>query len=175
MSTTSKGYYKYCPVCSKRLGIRRDGGLPRLACKKCGFIFYQNSKPTASAFITDRRGRILLVKRAINPKRDWWDAAGGFLEDGEHPLKGVQRELREELGVRLKNISPLGIYMDTYRNHYTVSVLNIIYRAEIASGTMRPMDDVSEARWFRTTEIPWSRLAFRWMKPAMRDLLKVLK
>jgi NAD+ diphosphatase len=145
-----------------------------LSCTKCHFVFYQNSKPTASAFITNQKGQILLVKRAIQPKLGWWDMPGGFLEEGEDPVTGVKREIKEELDVRLKNIQLLGIYMDSYAHCFNVHTLNIIYTAQIQSGTIKAMDDVGDTHWFDTDDIPWSRFAFPvWMKPAIRDWLKL--
>ena len=98
---------------------------------------------------------------------------GGFLEEGEDPLSGVKREIREELGVKLKNVSFLGIYMDSYTHNYKMYTLNIIYTAQIVSGKIKAMDDVGSARWFDKNKIPWPRLAFPvWMKPAIMDWLK---
>lgn len=117
-----------------------------------------------------------MVKRGIMPKFGYWDVFGGFLEDGEDLIKGLQREAKEELGVRLKAITYLGIYMDVYDFQYRVHTMNIIYQAQIASGRLQAMSDVSEYRWFSRNTIPWPRLAFpRWMKPALRDWLKLQK
>ena len=96
--------YKYCPVCAGRLINKPSAKLGHLTCRQCGFIFYQNSKPTSSAFIINSLGQVLLAKRAINPKKGYWDSPGGFLENGEAPLAGLNREIKEELGVRLKDI-----------------------------------------------------------------------
>jgi ADP-ribose pyrophosphatase YjhB (NUDIX family) len=97
---------------------------------------------------------------------------GGFLADGEDPIKGLQREAREELGVSLKDIRYLGIYMDAYKHQYCLSTLNIVYQAKVARGRLRAMSDVSAVQWFTKSKIPWARLAFpKWMKPAIRDWL----
>jgi len=153
--------------------MRRKDSTRRLICSKCDFVFYQNSKPTASAFIANKKTQILLVKRNIEPKYGYWDAPGGFLEEGEKPVKGVKREIKEELGVAIKIGRLIGIYMDWYLSGYNMSTLNIIYEAKIVAGNMKPMSDVGELKWFDKKKIPWSKLAFKWMKPALKDWLKL--
>ena len=142
------------------MAIKKHDYVKRLVCSQCDFVFYQNSKPTVSAFIVNKKGQILLVKRGIKPKFGLWDAPGGFLENGEEPVKGLKREMKEELGVSIKNTKFLGIYVDSYFERYSIKTLNVIYQTEIASGTLKPMDDVSELKWFSKKEIPWKKAAF---------------
>ncbi len=157
-------YLLFCPHC----GYRFKPG-DNFHCPQCGFTFYQNSRPTVSAFITDEENRIVLAERAIEPKKGWWDAPGGFLEDGEKPEVGLEREIREELGVGLKDVMFFNIYMDTYTHDYTFYTLNIIYTAQLAAQNMKPADDVASIKWFERQEIPWRRLAFNWLKKALKD------
>lgn len=169
-------YFKFCPRCGGRLAVRRQGSAERLVCVRCHFVFYQNSKPTASAFIVNSQGQVLLVKRGVRPKFGYWDAFGGFLEDGEEPIRCLQREAREELGVSLRDIRYLGIYLDAYEHQYRLYTLNIVYQARISRGRLRAMSDVSAVQWFSKSKIPWSRLTFpHWMKPALHDWLKLQK
>lgn len=113
------------------------------------------------------------MRRAINPQKGCWDAPGGFLEEWETPEAGVRRELREELGVRLKRLRLLGVYMDSYRQRYTAATLNVIYLAEIAGGRLAPADDVAGYRWFALNRVPASRLAFPWIRRAIEDIWKI--
>jgi len=169
MKSRKKQFFKFCPVCAGKLIIKKHDHVKRLVCSQCDFVFYQNSKPTVSAFIINKKGQILLAKRAINPKKGLWDTPGGFLEDGEEPIKGLRREMKEELGISLKNIKFLGIYIDTYYERCEMTTLNILYQVEIASGKLRPMDDVGALKWFGKKDIPWKRSAFRWMKRALLE------
>ncbi|MFH1207445.1 MAG: NUDIX domain-containing protein [Patescibacteria group bacterium] len=171
MNYSANAYFKFCPHCGAKYSRFQKKGM--LRCSRCRYDFYQNSKPTVSVFLEDVQNRILLVKRAVNPKKGWWDSPGGFLEDGEEPRRGLFREIKEELGITLKEVRLLGVYMDTYRHGYDLNTLNLIYLAKIRSGALKPMDDINGYRWFRKNSIPWSRLSFRWLTKALRDLIKI--
>ena len=167
--------FKFCPVCGHKLVLKKLGHHKRLVCqnKKCLFIFYQNSKPTASAIIT-KGNRVLLTKRAVDPKKGYWDAPGGFLEKDEQPKAGLKREIKEELAVDIKIIKMLGIYTGEYLQKHPESTLNIYYLAKITKGKMRPADDVTESRWFAKNELP-KKLAFQNNREALRDWLRIVK
>jgi 8-oxo-dGTP diphosphatase len=142
--------WTFCPRCRKALA--GDGG--RLSCPACGFVIYASSKPTASALCVDN-GRVLLARRAIQPFQAFWDIPGGFLEEGEDPLDGVRRELREETGLEIEPERFLGIWMDRYGGDSTAeATLNLYWTARVVGGEAAPADDVSELRWFHRDELP---------------------
>lgn len=150
--------YNYCPKCGGGLQEVLEEKWSRLKCQKCGFIFYQNSKPTSSALILDGN-KILLGRRKINPAKGDWDIPGGFLEWGEHPEAGLRREIREELGVEIKIKKMLRIFMDTYGDEGEAT-LNICYVAEIEHGKPIASDDVEELKWFDLNKLP-KNMAFQ--------------
>ncbi len=172
MLNKSHSIFKHCPVCGAKLLRKKHDHLVRLVCSKCNFVFYQNSKPTVSALIKNSKGEVLLVKRAVPPNKGFWDTPGGFLENGEDPIPGLRREMKEELNVRLKKIKYFGMYTDFYFERYNLYTLNIIFTCEISSGKIRPMDDVSELRWFKSKDFPYKQFAFRWIKECLRDYSK---
>ena len=162
--------YRFCPKCAGELVSAPDGdGHQRLVCQRCSFVFYRNSKPCASALVV-RDGKVLLVKRAVNPYKDWWDIPGGFLEQGEHPEEGARRELREETGFGVRITELLGIFMDDYvygaQGEHT---LNLFYLAEEAGRTPRPGSDAASLAWFGRDEIP-ERVAFKCCREALAAL-----
>jgi ADP-ribose pyrophosphatase YjhB (NUDIX family) len=113
-------------------------------------------------------GKLLLVKRNIEPYRGWWDIPGGFLEAGEHPEAGAVREMVEETGLNINPIKLLGIYMDRYGadgDH----TLNFCYLAELVGGTPAPASDALELRWFDLDDLP-AQVAFDWSADALRQL-----
>lgn len=149
--------WRWCPVCKAEL--RAPEG--RVECPSCGFVAYANPAPTASAVVVDREGRVLLCRRAIEPDKGKWDHPGGFVEEGEHPLDALRRELAEETGLEIEPGEFLGVWMDVYDvPDRAVSTLNLFWAAEIRSGTPSPADDVAELRWFSPGEIPLDELAF---------------
>ncbi|HNT30378.1 MAG TPA: NUDIX hydrolase, partial [bacterium] len=134
-------------------------------CEACGFIFWQNSKPTASAIICKRTGEILLTQRAIQPYAGWWDLPGGFLKNGEDPVPAVQRELREELHMEIEVSDLLYVITDQYgeQGDYT---LNLFYRATPLNNPQTTADDVSAYDWFSPHRLP-ERIAFRCVREAL--------
>jgi 8-oxo-dGTP diphosphatase len=159
--------WRYCPRCASEL--RREDN--RVDCDRCGFCRYGSSVPTASAFVLDEDGRILLARRAIEPDAGKWDVPGGFLEEGEEPVAGLRRELREEAGIEVDVGEFVGVFTDTYGDGPNVDVvLNLVWEARIASGDPTPDDDVAELRWFPKDGMPEDvELAFRWLATSLRD------
>ena len=154
-------HLKFCPLCGAGLTRRSAevGPTAHFECTGCGEPLYENSKPCASALV-ERDGRLLLVRRDVEPFKGYWDIPGGFLDPGEHPADGAIREVREETGLIVELREWLGIWIDTYgsgdRQVYT---LNCYYLAEPVGGEARPADDAAELGWFGPDELP-ERIAF---------------
>ncbi len=140
-----------CPRCASRLE-RADGGLHCLACRS---HYYANSAPTASALIEDDGGRLLLGRRAIEPFLGRWDTIGGFLHEGEDPLVGLRREVREETGLEIEPTGFLGTWIDCYGDgEAAISTLNLFWVARTTGGVLAAADDVSELAWFEPDALP---------------------
>jgi ADP-ribose pyrophosphatase YjhB (NUDIX family) len=147
---------RFCYRCGGLLRSisRPDDSRRRQLCTICGRIHYRNAKPCAGALV-ERDGRLLLVKRAIEPYRGCWDIPGGFLEADEHPEVGAVREVREETGLSVEITSLFGIYMGRYSyDDGGDYCLNIYYSAGVVSGTERPSDDAAGLAWFSPDELP---------------------
>jgi ADP-ribose pyrophosphatase YjhB (NUDIX family) len=144
--------WRFCPVC--KAGLRVDEGT-RAECAECGFTAWASSKPTACALCVDGEGRVLLARRASEPDKGLWDLPGGFLEEGEHPLDALRRELREETGLEVEPGEFLGIWMDRYGSGDDAhATLNLYWSARLLGGEPEPADDVSELTWFGADELP---------------------
>jgi ADP-ribose pyrophosphatase YjhB (NUDIX family) len=142
--------WTFCPRCRSELA----GDAARLECQACGFVVYASSKPTAGALCVENE-RVLLARRAVEPFAGRWDIPGGFLEEGEGPLDGLRRELKEETGLDVEPLRFLGIWMDIYGGDSTAeATLNLYWTARIVAGEPRPADDVSELRWFDRDALP---------------------
>jgi ADP-ribose pyrophosphatase YjhB (NUDIX family) len=143
--------WRYCPRC--RAELRTQPGEAR--CAACGSVYYANPAPTASALVTDAAGRLLLARRAHEPFKGLWDTPGGFLDEREHPLDALRRELREETGLEIEPVAFFGARIDTYGDGPGAqTTLNLYWTARVVSGEPEPADDVAELRWFRPDELP---------------------
>jgi 8-oxo-dGTP diphosphatase len=109
-----------------------------------------SSIPGAQALI-ERDGRVLLGRRSNDPGKGSWDIPGGFLEEGEHPLIALRREIREETGLEIEPGEFLGAWMEPYWHR---NVLCLTWRARPTGGIERPGDDLVELGWFGARELP---------------------
>jgi ADP-ribose pyrophosphatase YjhB (NUDIX family) len=157
---------RFCLRCGARLRVLVEDGRRRRRCPECGWTFYGNPVPAAVAVI-ERRGRVLLTLRARAPYAGTWDLPGGFLEAGESAERGLARELREELGVRVRDARLLVTAPDRYGPR-GFPVVTLVYRVTPVPGPIRAADDVAEVRWFSWDRLPLRRIAF----PSMRRVLR---
>ena len=165
--------YNFCSHCGSSLDIPFDSFAAQ-KCANCGRTHYHNSKPCAGALIV-RDDRVLLVKRAVEPFKDYWDLPGGFLEAGEHPLDGMFREVREETGLDVRVIELLGVYIDRYDNNGDeIFTLNHYYVVEPIGGELRAADDVDAFHWFALDALP-AQIAFEHARVVLRDLREWMK
>jgi ADP-ribose pyrophosphatase YjhB (NUDIX family) len=156
----------FCPRCGRKL-THAEG---RVECGACDFVQYANPVPAVAALVVDGDGRLLLARRAHEPDAGRWDTPGGFLNEGEEPVDGLRRELREEAGVEIEPGAFVGMHLDRYGGEdEDTPILNLVWEASIVSGELEPADDVSELRWFPRDGLPPDdELAFRWLAPALR-------
>jgi len=159
--------YRICPRCGSRLEKQILDHRPRLKCvnRECDFVYYHNPAPAAGALVI-QEGKILLVKRAVAPREDWWCIPAGFMEWAEHPRETAVRELQEETGVdiRIKELFEVYSGDDDFR---TNAVL-ILYLASIESGHPQAADDAKEVGFFEFDSLP-DRIAFISHRQALDD------
>jgi ADP-ribose pyrophosphatase YjhB (NUDIX family) len=161
---------RFCIRCGRRLRSIVDDGRRRRRCLRCGWTFYDNPVPAVVAVIIDR-GRVLLGRRARPPYAGTWDLPGGFLESEETPEAGLDRELREELGVGVRSSRLVGYGTDRY-GRGGVAVLALIYRVRPTSWRFRAADDVTEVRWFPERRVPFREIAFTSLRRTLRAYLR---
>ena len=105
--------------------------------------YYANSAPTVGALCEDELGRLMLVRRAIEPRKWKWDTPGCFLEEGEEPLDGLRRELREETGLEIEPGEFFAALIDLYGDGPAAQfVLSLNWTARILGGTPVAADDI---------------------------------
>ena len=148
-TSTELADWRTCPRC----GAALEHGEGSVACPSCGLEEYANPTPTASALVRDDAGRILLARRAADPRAGLWDLPGGFMDEGEEPLDTLRRELREETGLELEPGAFLGGIPDRYGEDGPWTV-NFYWEARLGEGEPRPADDVAELAWFPADALP---------------------
>lgn len=146
---------RFCPACATPLVEQSIDHRPRRVCPACGYIHWGNAKPCAGALVL-RNGKVLLIRRTIEPFRGYWDIPGGFCEVDEHPTQTAIREVHEETGLEIELTSLLGLWLDSYVDTPT---LNIYYLARPLTRNLQPGDDADAAAWFAPRALP-KRIAF---------------
>jgi ADP-ribose pyrophosphatase YjhB (NUDIX family) len=160
------GWY-FCPRCRGEL-VPEPGSV---ACPACGSRYYANSAPTVGALCEDEQGRLMLVRRAIEPQKGKWDTPGGFLEEGEAPLDALRRELLEETGLEVEPGDFFAALTDVYGDGPDAqSILSLNWAAQVLGGEPAPADDISEIGWFAPGELPApEEIAF----PSVAELIEL--
>jgi ADP-ribose pyrophosphatase YjhB (NUDIX family)/catechol 2,3-dioxygenase-like lactoylglutathione lyase family enzyme len=143
--------WRHCPRCAGELARDDDGRA--VTCTVCGAREYGNPAPTVSAIPVDLAGRLLLARRAREPRAGYWDALGGFVERDESGSDALVREVREETGAEFVALAFLGAFSDTY-GPGGPPTFNLYWTARHVSGQLEPDDDVAELRWFEPAELP---------------------
>jgi ADP-ribose pyrophosphatase YjhB (NUDIX family) len=129
----------------------------RRVCPACGLIVFRDHK-VAAGVLTVREGRILLVRRAIEPAQGLWSFPAGFVDFDEDPAAAAARECLEETGVRVEVTRLLDVISG--REHERGADLVIVYCARaLDAGPPRPGDDADDAAYFAPHALP--PLAFR--------------
>ena len=156
----------FCSQCgAPALEFRIPDGdtLPRRVCAACGAIHYQNPKVVVGCLpVWDEK--VLLCKRAIEPRLGLWTLPAGFLENGETIFAGAARETEEEARARVE-IGPL--YTVISLPH--ISQIYVMFRARLLDLDFGPGPESLEVRLFEEEEIPWSGLAFRTITRTLRN------
>lgn len=126
----------------------------RMVCDDCGWVHYVNPKVVVGAVI-GHDGKILLCRRAIEPRRGFWTIPAGYMEEHETSEAGAAREAREEACAEIAIDALLAVY-----NIPRISQVQLIYRATLASPGFSAGPESLEVQLFGWSEIPWQDLAF---------------
>ena len=157
---------KFCSRCgASPLHFRVPEGdtLPRYVCGSCGEIHYQNPKIVVGC-LPEWEGRVLLCRRAIEPRLGLWTLPAGFLENGETVADGAQRETLEEADARVE-IGPLYTMISLPQ----LAQVYIVFRARLLDLDFGPGPESLEVQLFDESEIPWDRIAFRTIGRTLRN------
>jgi ADP-ribose pyrophosphatase YjhB (NUDIX family) len=156
---------KFCPHCAGRLVPRTIDQRVRRVCQECNFVFYITPKVAAGALI-EEDGRVVLVRRGVEPRAGYWALPSGFAEYGETIEETAIRECHEETGLEVELDCLLGVY--SVNSNFYGHLLLILYSAHVAGGELAAGDDAVEARLFAPAELP-PDIAFQAHGQALQD------
>ena len=149
---------KFCPECGAPVELRlpQDDNRERHVCTVCATIHYQNPKMIVGAIPEWDDGRILLCRRAIEPRHGLWTLPAGFMENGETTPEAAARETLEEANALVQVGDLYSIYNIPYINQ-----VYMLFRARLLNLDFSPGVESLEVALFAESEIPWDTMAFR--------------
>jgi ADP-ribose pyrophosphatase YjhB (NUDIX family) len=147
----------YCSHCGQRTESRIPEGdhVQRQVCPACGTVHYRNPKVIVGCVPEADDGRILMCRRAIEPRLGRWTFPAGFLEMGETSGQGAAREALEEAQARVEPGELFVVINVPY-----VSQVYLIHRARLPAPEFGPTAESSEVMLMREDEMPWDEIAF---------------
>lgn len=158
----------FCSNCGHRVETRIPDGdhLPRHVCPSCHTIHYQNPKIVVGC-VPEHDGRILLCKRAIEPRLGYWTFPAGFMENGETLQAAAARECWEEALARVEIGSLLAVVNVVHAHQ-----VHVMFRAHLPKPEFGVGPESLQSGLYREDEIPWDDIAFPSIEFALRRYLE---
>jgi ADP-ribose pyrophosphatase YjhB (NUDIX family) len=155
---------KFCSNCGQAVVLRVPEGdnLPRYVCDACGMIHYQNPKLVVGC-VPEHRGRILLCKRAIEPRLGYWTIPAGFMENGETTQDAARRESWEEALAEVEIGSLLAVVHVLHADQ-----VHVMFRAGLPEAKFGAGAESLEVMLCDEADVPWQDIAFKSVDFALR-------
>jgi ADP-ribose pyrophosphatase YjhB (NUDIX family) len=147
---------RFCSACGASLEWRVPDGdeRDRRVCPACGTVHYENPKIVVGAVCT-AGDRVLICRRAIEPRAGFWTIPAGYMELHETAEEGARREAWEEARARIELQGLIAVYSVP-----RISQVQLLYRARLLDEAVSPGPESMEVKLLAWTEIPWRELAF---------------
>lgn len=175
MSTDASSFYfpapraqRFCSQCGTQLTqiIPPEDNRLRDACGRCGAVHYQNPRNVVGV-LPIWQDKILLCRRAIEPRYNTWTLPAGFMELGETTAQGAMRETQEEAGAQIE-LGPLYTIIDVPH----AEQVHFFYLGNVLSPDLFPGPESLEAAFFAVDDIPWDTLAFRTVATTIQSYIE---
>jgi ADP-ribose pyrophosphatase YjhB (NUDIX family) len=155
---------KFCTSCGDSVTLQIPAGddRERFVCSSCELIHYTNPRVIVGC-VPHYEGKVLLCKRAIEPRKGYWTLPAGFMENRETTLQGAARETWEEAEARVSNLELYRIFDVPY-----ISQVYMFYRCDVDNGVFGVGPESLESGLYTEDEIPWDQIAF----PVVYETLK---
>ncbi len=147
---------RFCSVCGGSLALEVPPGddRPRSVCPDCATIHYVNPKIVVGSVCVEH-DRVLLCRRAIEPRRGYWTIPAGYLELDESAEDGARREAFEEACARIEIEDLIAVYSVTRAKQ-----IQLLYRARFGEPGYGVGEESLEVAMVGWDELPWNELAF---------------
>lgn len=160
---------KFCSECAHPVAQAIPAGDNRLryVCGHCATVHYENPKMVLGSipvWEADGELKVLLCKRAIEPRLGYWTLPAGFMENNETTAEAALRETVEEAGAHI-TLGPLFTLLNVARVHQ----VHMFYLATLTDLDFAPGEESLDVQMFREADIPWDDLAF----PTTRTTLEL--
>lgn len=151
LTDSAPAWFAYCPRCAAPLSTRRVMDKLRRVCPACGFVHYTDPKVGVGVALVEA-GKLLLVRRRMDPERGKWGLPAGFVDQGEDPRATAAREVLEETGL----VVVLGQVIDVFHNPPGSggASIFILYSGWRTGGELRAGDDADAADFFALDQLP---------------------
>ena len=148
---------RYCNRCGADVAFIVPAGdsLPRHVCGACGHIHYENPRLIVGCVATWEE-RILICRRAIEPRLGYWTLPAGFMENGETTAQAASRETLEEAGARIIIDAPFVMVSIAHINQ-----VHLFYRGKLTAPEYLGGEESLEVALVCAEDIPWQEIAFR--------------
>jgi ADP-ribose pyrophosphatase YjhB (NUDIX family) len=158
----------FCSNCAARVALRIPDGdnVPRYVCEACGTIHYQNPKLVVGC-VPEHDGKIVICRRAIEPRRGYWTVPAGFMENGETLQQAAARESREEALIDVEIGSLLAVVHVLYAHQ-----VHVFFRGRMRTASYGAGIESLEVELVRPQDIPWSEIAFPSTEYTLRRYLE---
>ena len=138
--------YRHCPKCGG--AFKNDKAETALLCPACSFKIYPRIEPCVIVLV--RRGDEILLVKNKRARRDFYSCVAGFIELGESAVEAAKREVKEEVGLTIKNVKSVGSQSWPFPDQ-----LMLAFTADWESGDLvLQEDEIAEARWFKRDNLP---------------------
>lgn len=154
----------FCSECGEKVNIAVPEGdnRPRHICGSCGVIHYQNPKMVVGCLV-EYDNKILLCKRAIEPRHGLWTLPAGFMENNETTMQAAERETQEEACANVEIIELFTMFSLPH-----IDQVYMLYRANFKELSFSAGPESLEVELFDEADIPWDEIAF----PVITESLK---
>ena len=156
---------KFCSSCGSEVGKQVPEGddRERFVCLSCELIHYTNPRVIVGC-LPIFEDKVLLCKRAIEPRKNYWTLPAGFMENGETTADGAARETWEEARGRVSNMELYRIFDVPY-----ISQVYMFYRCDLERGEFGVGPESLETDLYTEAEIPWDEIAFPVVYETLRE------